>query len=37
MTWAYLRSTLYLGDPAWVNAGKAFKDDASDIGQVDCK
>jgi len=37
MTWAYLRSSLYSGDPAWVNACKALKHEASDIGQVDYK
>jgi len=37
MLWAYLRSTLYPEDPAWLSACKALKDDASEIGQVECK
>ncbi|MEG3089261.1 alpha/beta hydrolase family protein [Sphingomonas sp. PB4P5] len=37
MLWAYLRSTLYPGDPAWLNVCKALKNDVSQIGQVDCK
>jgi predicted dienelactone hydrolase len=34
MTWAYLRSTLYPGDPAWANACQALSDRASSLGRV---
>lgn len=37
MTWAYLRSALYQGDPAWANACKALQAEASGLGRVDCK
>ncbi len=37
MTWAYLRSALYPGDPAWQNACLALKDEAAELGKVDHK
>ncbi len=37
MTWAYLRSALHEGDPAWAEACKALEDTASRLGRVDCK
>lgn len=37
MTWAYLRSALYDGDPAWSDACKALKDHSSSLGNVDVK
>jgi len=37
MTWAYLRSALYDGDPAWPQASKALADHASDLARVDTK
>jgi len=37
MTWAYLRSALYQGDPAWANACKTLQAESSGLGRVDCK
>lgn len=37
MTWAYLRSALYDGDPAWTDACKALEGSASSLGRVDRK
>lgn len=37
MTWAYLRSALYAGDPAWPDACKALMEQASSLGRVDLK
>lgn len=37
MSWAYLRSALYGGDPAWPEALKALEDHASAQGRVDSK
>ncbi|MBE7181481.1 MAG: hypothetical protein INR71_09785 [Terriglobus roseus] len=37
MTWAYLRSALYEGDPAWTKASAALADSASDLARVECK
>jgi predicted dienelactone hydrolase len=37
MTWAYLRSALYGGDPAWSEACKALQRHAGSIGQVSFK
>lgn len=37
MTWAYLRSALYDGDPAWPKACEALAGPASSLGRVDCK
>ena len=37
MSWAYLRSALYEGDPAWENACAALRAEASSLGRVDCK
>jgi len=37
LTWAYLRSALYAGDPAWSEACKALEDHASSQGRVECK
>ena len=37
MTWAYLRSALHEGDPAWSDACEALKDHASSQGRVECK
>jgi hypothetical protein len=37
MTWAYLRSTLYEGDPAWAGACRALADHAGSLGRVECK
>ncbi len=36
LTWAYLRSTLYSGDPSWANARSAFEE-MKDLGKIDCK
>jgi len=36
MTWAYLRSTLYPGDPAWPTACAAFAD-FGNLGAVESK
>lgn len=36
MSWAYLRSALYAGDPAWPQACKALAEQAS-LGRVDSK
>ena len=37
MTWAYLRSALHGGDPAWSEACQALADHASSQGRVECK
>lgn len=37
LTWAYLRSALYAGDPAWSEACKALAGHASSQGRVECK
>lgn len=37
MTWAYLRSALYKGDPAWADACKALEGPSSNLGRVTCK
>lgn len=37
MTWAYLRSALYDGDPAWSDACKALEKHAGSQGRVDTK
>lgn len=37
MTWAYLRSALYAGDPAWANACSALSAHASSLGAVASK
>jgi predicted dienelactone hydrolase len=37
MTWAYLRSALYEGDPTWKNACEALHTEASGLGRVECK
>jgi predicted dienelactone hydrolase len=37
MTWAYLRSALYAGDPAWQDASEALAKHASSLGRVDLK
>ena len=37
MTWAYLRSALYEGDPAWAAACKALAGPASSLGRVDVR
>jgi predicted dienelactone hydrolase len=37
MTWAYLRSALYEGDPAWAEACRALTDHAGSLGRVECK
>jgi len=37
MSWAYLRSALFAGDPAWPEACKALKDHAGAQGRVDTK
>ncbi|MGL5117030.1 MAG: alpha/beta hydrolase family protein [Beijerinckiaceae bacterium] len=37
MTWAYLRSALYAGDPAWPDACEALAEHASSLGHVDVK
>lgn len=37
MTWAYLRSALYEGDPAWTKACEAMNGPARDLGSVECK
>jgi dienelactone hydrolase len=37
LTWAYLRSALYPGDPAWAAACAALQHSAQPLGQVDCK
>lgn len=37
MTWAYLRSALYDGDPAWADALRALDGPASALGRIDPK
>ncbi len=37
MTWAYLRSALYAGDPAWAHACRALADHAGMHGRVEHK
>jgi hypothetical protein len=37
MAWAYLRSTLYPGDPAWDDAVAALKGSADPLGKVESK
>lgn len=37
MTWAYLWSALYEGDPAWADACKALRADAKSLGRVESK
>lgn len=37
MTWAYLRTALYPGDPAWAQACKVLDADAGSLGSVHCK
>jgi len=37
LTWAYLHSALYAGDPAWPTACRALRDHASSQGRVDSK
>jgi dienelactone hydrolase len=37
LTWAYLRSTLYPGDPAWPAACAVLQRSLSTVGRVDCK
>ncbi len=37
LTWAYLRSALRAGDPAWSEACKALERHASSQGRVECK
>lgn len=37
MTWAYLRSALHEGDPAWADACKALADHANGLGRVERK
>ncbi|MGI4866239.1 MAG: alpha/beta hydrolase family protein [Janthinobacterium lividum] len=37
LTWAYLRSALYPGDPAWPAACATLQDSPEPLGRVDCK
>lgn len=37
LTWAYLRSTLYPGDPAWPAACATLQANPAPLGQVECK
>lgn len=37
LTWAYLRSQLYAGDPAWEDAKRALEDSAEPRGRVESK
>lgn len=37
LTWAYLRSELYPGDPAWTAAKAALTESADPHGKVECK
>lgn len=37
LTWAYLRSALYPGDPAWPDACAAFSNSPQPAGRIDCK
>lgn len=37
LSWAYLRTTLYPGDPAWPNACIALHARAPSLGRVECK
>lgn len=37
LTWAYLRSKLYPGDPAWAEACAALQNSSEPVGQVECK
>ena len=37
MAWAYLRSTLYPGDPSWDNAVAALRGSADPLGKVESK
>lgn len=37
MSWAYLRSAVYEGDPAWAHACEALEEHASSLGRVDRK
>jgi dienelactone hydrolase len=37
LTWAYLRSALYPGDPAWPAACAALQHGPQTVGRVDCK
>lgn len=37
LTWAYLRSALYAGDPAWPRACAALADGPDPLGRVDCE
>lgn len=37
LTWAYFRTALYTGDPAWPQASKALENAAQSVGRIDCK
>lgn len=37
LSWAYIRSKLYPGDPAWPAAKAALVDAASPMGRIECK
>ncbi|WP_434379613.1 alpha/beta hydrolase family protein [Melittangium boletus] len=37
LSWAYLRSALYPGDPAWKDAQRALTDTAAPLGRVESK
>lgn len=37
MSWAYLRTALDAGDPAWADAQRALAEQASSLGRVECK
>jgi hypothetical protein len=37
LTWAYLRSKLYPGDPAWAEACAALQQSSYPLGRVACK
>lgn len=37
MTWAYLRSALFTGDPAWANACAALAQHAASQGRIECR
>ncbi len=37
LTWAYLRTALYPGDPAWPAACAALRDSPNPLGRVECK
>ena len=37
LTWAYLRTALYPGDPAWPAAQAALRDAPDPLGRIECK